>query len=225
MDKAIELTCVTKDYIRGKEVVHALNGVTLNVDEGEFLAVVGPSGSGKTTLLQIVGCVDKPTSGEVRIAGMSINSLNENELARVRRNFIGFVFQQFFLMPTLTARENVLLPTLFSGTSANPDALLELVGLKGRANHYPTELSGGEMQRVAIARALVNNPQILLADEPTGNLDSKSAEEIFGLLRKLSKEGVAVVVVTHNLELAKTANRIVKLSDGKIVGEIDSTNR
>jgi len=216
-EPVLELEQVTKVYQRGKEAVHALDGVTLQVEKGEFVAVVGPSGSGKSTLLYLMGCMDRPTSGQVKIGGKVVNGLVDEQLARLRQQHIGFVFQQFFLLPTLTALENVLLPTLFSGKRAEGGQLLALVGLEGRDDHLPGELSGGEMQRVAVARALVNQPQVLLADEPTGNLDTQSARSIFDLFSRLSQGGLTVVVVTHNEELASLADRIVRLRDGKIV--------
>lgn len=219
MTDLIDLKDVAKVYRRGAEEVHALRGVSVRIAEGEFVAVVGPSGSGKTTLLQIIGCMDRPTSGSVRVGGAETSGLDDRALTALRRNAIGFVFQQFYLLPSLTAAENIMLPGVFNPRQANQrDAgeLLELVDLKDRAQHRMAELSGGQMQRVAIARALVNRPRILLADEPTGNLDSVNAERIFQLFRELKTSGVTVVVVTHNLELAGKADRILHIKDGRI---------
>ncbi len=219
MSNVIELAGVSKGYWRGSERIAALRNVSLEVAHGEFLAVVGPSGSGKTTLLYLMGCMDRPDEGAVRIAGREINGLRERQLTRLRGRTVGFVFQQFFLLPTLTARENVQLPAVFlrAGDRAERAAeLLERVGLGGRAKHLPGQLSGGEMQRVAIARALINEPKVLLADEPTGNLDSHNAETIMQIFAELNRQGLTVVVVTHNSDLARRAHRVVRLKDGEI---------
>lgn len=215
----IELKDVTKLYRRGTEEIHASEKINLNIHKGEFLSIVGPSGSGKTTLLNIIGCVDHPTSGKVVINGQDVTNANENELTKIRRKTIGFVFQQFFLIPTLTALENVEIPGLFANNKQRvkkAEELLDLVGLGKRKYHLPSQLSGGEMQRVAIARALINSPLILLADEPTGNLDSKNAEEIFNLFSNLNKNGLTIIIVTHNMELAKMTGKVIPLHDGKI---------
>jgi putative ABC transport system ATP-binding protein len=215
----IELKDITKLYKRGDEEVHAIDGVSLSVKQGDFLSVVGPSGSGKTTLLNIIGCVDNPTSGTVKINGQDVTRDKETRLTKIRRDTIGFVFQQFFLIPTLTAGENVQIPGLFAKNTERvkrTEELLNLVGLKKRKNHRPAHLSGGEMQRVAIARALINSPQVLLADEPTGNLDSKNAELIFKTFEELNKDGLTVIVVTHNIELAKICRKVILLEDGRI---------
>ena len=219
MSDLITLNKVNKTYRRGREQVHALDGVDLTIQQGEFVAVVGPSGSGKSTLLNIVGAMDQANTGKVTIANQDVTALNEKGLTHLRADTIGFVFQQFFLQPTLTARENVLLPTLFTRQkhlASRADELLARVGLAERANHLPDELSGGEMQRVAIARALINQPKILLADEPTGNLDSRNAEAIYGLLDELHDEGLTIIVVTHSEELAMRAERRIHLLDGCI---------
>ncbi len=219
MSDLITLNKVNKTYRRGREQVHALDGVDLTIQQGEFVAVVGPSGSGKSTLLNIVGAMDQANTGKVTIANQDVTALNEKGLTHLRADTIGFVFQQFFLQPTLTARENVLLPTLFTRQKhleSRADELLARVGLAERANHLPDELSGGEMQRVAIARALINQPKILLADEPTGNLDSRNAEAIYGLLDELHDEGLTIIVVTHSEELAMRAERRIHLLDGCI---------
>lgn len=216
MSSAAELRNVSKVYRRGAEEIHALRDVTVEVHPGELIAVVGHSGSGKTTLLHMLGCMDLPTRGQVRVSGQDTSGLSDRDLSRLRQEQVGFIFQQFFLVPTLTAEENVLLPTLFSKRRRDARPLLERVGIAQRARHRPGEMSGGEMQRVAIARALVNEPKMLLADEPTGNLDSERAEEIFALLREIADAGTAVVVVTHNEELANAASRVIRLRDGRI---------
>lgn len=225
MSDLITLNKVSKTYRRGREQVHALDGVDLIIKAGEFVAVVGPSGSGKSTLLNIIGAMEQPSDGLVQIAGKDITTLNERGLTRLRADTIGFVFQQFFLQPTLSARENVLLPTLFTQQkhqASRADELLARVGLSERANHLPDELSGGEMQRVAIARALINQPRLLLADEPTGNLDSRNADTIYALLDELRSAGLTIVTVTHSEELAARAERRLHLHDGRIVDDISS---
>ena len=208
---------ISKTYRRGREEVCALRGVDLAIDSGEFVSIVGPSGAGKTALMNILGCFDSSSCGTLMIDGVTVTGKREAELVKIRREHIGFVFQQFFLIPTLTVGENIGLPLLFSGSPYNRqkiESLLEKVGLSHRADHLPGQLSGGEMQRVAIARALVNNPRILLADEPTGNLDSVTAEGIFSLFEELHEEGLTLVVVTHNTELAKRAGRTITIRDG-----------
>ncbi len=208
---------LTKTYRRGREEVRALDNVSFEINSGEFVAVVGPSGAGKTTLLNLMGCMDTPTSGSLRIAGHEVQGLPESALTRLRREQIGFVFQHFGLMPTLTVAENVALPSLFSRrrVTAQVDELLEKVGLTQRRNHRPHELSGGEMQRVAIARALINQPQILLADEPTGNLDSVTGDAILALFHQLLADGLTIIVVTHNPSLSHAAQRTLILRDGR----------
>ncbi|MFZ5775570.1 MAG: ABC transporter ATP-binding protein [Thermodesulfobacteriota bacterium] len=216
----IVLERVEKIYRRGMEEVHALREVDLVIGSGEFVAVVGPSGSGKTTLMQILGCLDTPTSGIIRIGEQPVQSMRESDLVQLRREKIGFVFQQFYLIPGLSVLDNVTLPLLFSRKEVERDqvvALIERVGLEGRLQHRPNQLSGGEMQRVAIARALVNRPELLLADEPTGNLDSANSEKIFSLLASLHGDGLTVVMVTHNPDLAQRADRVIAMSDGRIV--------
>lgn len=216
---------LSKIYRRGNEDVKALNDVSLQIERGETVAVVGPSGSGKTTLVNILGCLDNPTAGTLTVDGTTIfkdgNTLSEKKLTLIRRKLFGYVFQKFFLIPTLTVRENILLPSVFDADFAADDKraaeLAEMLGVEHRLNHLPAELSGGEMQRVAIARALIGKPQVLVADEPTGNLDSKRTEEIKELLLNLNKqERLTIIVVTHNLEFAKTADRILTISDGRI---------
>lgn len=215
----IELRRIEKNYRRGAEDVRALRGVDLSVDKEELLAITGPSGAGKTTLLHILGCLDQPTGGEVLIDGVNASRLPEAELVKLRRDKIGFVFQQFYLIPGLSVYDNIALPLLFSKKPASPEKitrLAEMVGLKHRLDHVPSQLSGGEMQRTAIARGLVNEPEILLADEPTGNLDSENSEKIFEILRSLSHKGLTVIMITHNPDLAARANRSVHIKDGLV---------
>jgi putative ABC transport system ATP-binding protein len=210
---------LSKEYKRGSENVHALNNVDFSVQEGEFVSIVGPSGSGKSTLLYLIGLLDSPSGGEIAIDGAGTSKLDESKLVKLRRQNIGFVFQQFLLLPTLTVRENIELPLLFNkkGTSRKRvSELIDLLGLTHRADHLPHQLSGGEMQRVSIGRALINEPKILMADEPTGNLDSATAEKIFELFRKLNSTGLSLVVVTHNMDLAAMAHTVINLKDGKI---------
>ena len=219
----IEATGIGKTHQRGREKVCALNGVDLTIEPGEFVSIVGPSGAGKTALMNILGCLDTPSSGTLTIDGVAVTGKGEAELVKIRREHIGFVFQQFFLIPTLTVGENVGLPLLFSGTPYDPakiESLLEKVGLSHRADHLPSQLSGGEMQRVAIARALVNMPRILLADEPTGNLDSVTADGIYRLFEELHRQGITVIVVTHNRELAQRAGRVITIRDGCVIKDL-----
>jgi len=225
MATIVEAVELKKTYMLGKVPVEALRGVNLKVEEGEFLSILGPSGSGKSTLLNLIGALDKPTSGKLLIENVDISTLNDGELADLRRK-IGFVFQFFNLIPRFTARQNVELPMAIAGLSGEErrkraEELLETVGLKGRMNHKPTELSGGEQQRVAIARALANNPRFLLMDEPTGNIDSKNAYEIIQLIKRLNKEkGVTTIMVTHDQRLAAEAKRTVHMLDGLIVKDL-----
>lgn len=215
----IELKQIEKNYRRGAEEVRALRGVDLSIAAGELLAIIGPSGAGKTTLLHILGCLDQPTKGEVLFDGMNTSNMPESELVQLRREKIGFVFQQFYLIPGLSVFDNIALPLLFSKKQVNQRkiiALAEMVGLEHRLDHAPAQLSGGEMQRAAIARGLVNDPEILLADEPTGNLDSENSDKIYALLRSLSQNGLATVMITHNTELAARAQRTVQIRDGLV---------
>jgi len=224
-EEVISAKGLTKIYHRGSEEIHALKEVSFAITKGEFAAIVGPSGSGKTTLLNLIGCLDTPTRGSLRLNGIEVNGLKERDLVKLRRENIGFVFQQFFLLPTLTVRENIELPLLFSrknGYESQIDEVIELVGLKARAEHLPGQLSGGEMQRVAIGRALINEPKIILADEPTGNLDSATSLRIFELFQNLNSQGLTLIVVTHNSELAKIAHNVIQLKDGEIVQKASS---
>ena len=209
---------LTKSYSRGSEKILALNDVSFQVPFGEYIAIVGPSGSGKTTLLNLIGCLDTPSSGIIAINGTDVSCLSERELVAVRRQNIGFVFQQFFLLPTLTVRENIALPLLFSHTNHSAEKIeniMEMVGLSSRAEHLPHQLSGGEMQRTAIGRALVNEPKIILADEPTGNLDSATAHKIIDIFQQLcANKGLSLIIVTHNMELACKAHGMITLRDG-----------
>jgi len=222
----VETADLKKTYMLGKVPVNALQGVNLKVEKGDFIAILGPSGSGKSTLLNMIGALDKPTEGKVFINGVDVSTLNDNQLADLRRS-IGFVFQFFNLIPRLSARGNVELTLAIAELGKNErrkraEELLETVGLKERMNHKPAELSGGERQRVAIARALANNPGFLLMDEPTGNIDSKTAKDIIELIKQLNEEkGVTIIMITHDQQLASQAKRIVKMLDGTIIKEID----
>lgn len=222
MTMIVETRNLKKTYMLGKVPVNALQGVNLRVEKGDFLAILGPSGSGKSTLLNMIGALDKPTEGKIFIEGVDVSKLNDNELTDIRRR-IGFVFQFFNLIPRLTARGNVELTMAVTGLGKNErrkraEEVLETVGLKERVNHKPAELSGGERQRVAIARALANNPKFLLMDEPTGNIDSKTAHEIIELVKSLNEEkGVTIIVITHDQNIASQANRKVQMLDGLIV--------
>jgi len=211
---------LTKLYRRGREVVRALEAVSFEIKRGEFSAIIGPSGSGKTTLLNLLGCMDEPTSGTLSIGGRELRQFTEAARTEFRRTQIGFIFQHFGLMPTLSVVENITLPLLFSGrrtASRDIEELLERVQLKHRRDHRPSELSGGEMQRVAIARALIHQPSLLLADEPTGNLDSATGDSLIALLRELHAGGLTIIIVTHNASVAAVAQRRIRLQDGRIV--------
>ncbi|MCK4416637.1 MAG: ABC transporter ATP-binding protein [Candidatus Latescibacteria bacterium] len=221
----IKLTGVKKIYQMGKIDVAAIRGIDLEVENNEYLSVLGPSGSGKSTLMHIIGCLDTPTEGEYRLEGRDVSELSSNQLAEIRNKKVGFVFQSFNLLPYATALENVELPMIYKGGSARQrrkraGELLAKVGLSDRARHRPSELSGGERQRVAIARALANSPSIVLADEPTGNLDSTSGKEVIQVFDELWQQGCIVIIVTHDSEIANRTPRIVKLLDGRVVDDL-----
>ena len=225
MTYIIEADKLTKIYERGSEKLHAIDGVSFTIDRGDIVAVVGESGSGKTTLVNIVGCLDNPSGGELSVAGRRIFAdgveLPEKELTSVRREIFGYVFQKFFLIPTLSVRENILLPGVFQPAldvpEAELDGIMDRFGILKQKDHLPGQLSGGEMQRVAIARALVGKPQILIADEPTGNLDSRRSNEIKDLLIRLNRDqGITIILVTHNPDLAAIGSRVIELKDGRI---------
>jgi putative ABC transport system ATP-binding protein len=218
----IELERVSREYVMGGELLRALDDVSETIEAGDYVAVMGPSGSGKSTLLNVLGCLDRPTSGAYRLDGVDVGTLDDDELSAIRRDRIGFVFQTFHLVPRLTAAENVAFPMLFAGVPraerrARVAAALEAVGLEPRANHRPAELSGGERQRVAIARSTVMSPQVLLADEPTGNLDSAAGLQVMDLLERMNAAGLTLVVVTHDPSIAGRARRSLVMRDGRIV--------
>jgi putative ABC transport system ATP-binding protein len=220
----MEAINLTKVYLRGSEEISAVNNVCLRINKGDFISIIGPSGSGKTTLINLLGCLDNPTSGEFFLGGRPIfnntRRLSENELTKIRRETFGYIFQNFYLIPTLTVLENVMLPLTFyrkTGSENHGIELLKLLGMEHRKSHLPAQISGGEMQRVAIARAMVNRPEILLADEPTGNLDTKRSAEIVQVLQEISQlEGLTIVMVTHNQKLARQADRLFEMKDGLI---------
>ena len=221
----IETVDLWKTYVMGTEEIHALRGVSLQIERGEYVAIMGPSGSGKSTLMNLIGCLDTPSKGSYLLNGKQVSQMNDNELARIRNEEIGFVFQTFNLLPRATALHNVELPLVYAGVpakdrEARAKTALEKVELGQRMTHRPNELSGGQRQRVAIARALVNNPSILLADEPTGNLDSKTGAEIMALFERLHKAGNTIVLVTHEADVAAFADRTVQIRDGKVENDV-----
>lgn len=223
MTTLIKLEDVHKVYDLDGVGVPAINGINVSINKGDFVALMGPSGSGKSTAMNLVGCLDLATKGEIYLGKHNIEHLPESDLAQIRGKQIGFIFQTFNLVPSLNALENVALPMIFQNVSRNlrlkrAKELLKQVGLGDRVKHLPNQLSGGERQRVAIARALINDPEIILADEPTGNLDTKTGDEIMKLLKDLNKKGKTIILVTHNPDLTKLANKIIKLKDGKIIG-------
>lgn len=223
----IELNHISKTYMMGVEEVRAIDDISLTIKDGELSSIVGPSGSGKSTLMNIIGCLDMPTSGSYRLDGVEVIAMSDTELARIRGRMVGFVFQTFNLLPRLSALANVELPLVYQGVPKSERTrrakdVLERVELANRINHKPSELSGGERQRVAIARALVNNPVIILADEPTGNLDTKVGAEIIRLFKDLNEQsGVTVLIVTHDHDIAQSSRRVIRLTDGKVVSDIE----
>ena len=221
----IETVDLWKTYVMGSEEIHALQGVSISIDRGEYVAIMGPSGSGKSTLMNLIGCLDTPSKGSYLLNGKQVSQMNDNELARIRNEEIGFVFQTFNLLPRATALHNVELPLVYAGVPARDRreravVALQKVELGDRLTHRPNELSGGQRQRVAVARALVNNPSILLADEPTGNLDSKTGAEIMGLFDRLHKSGNTIVLVTHEADVAAFAHRAIHLRDGMVENDV-----
>lgn len=217
----IDIKKLVKEYHMGLEVVHALNGIDLAIDKGEYVAIMGPSGSGKSTLMNILGCLDSPTAGDYKLNEINVSTMDDDEMAEIRNSEIGFVFQTFNLLPRATALHNVELPLIYSGKSATErkelaTKTLEEVGLGTRMHHQPNELSGGQRQRVAIARALVNNPSIILADEPTGNLDTRTGDEIMEIFQGIHEEGNTIILVTHEEYIAEHSDRIIRLRDGRV---------
>ena len=224
MEKVIEIKSIVKNYQVGSVIVRALRSVTVDIDRNEYVAIMGPSGSGKSTMLNLLGCLDTPTSGNYILNGTDVSQLEDNQLAEIRNKEIGFIFQTFNLLPRYTALENVTLPLIYAGIpkverERMAVEMLDLVGLADRMTHKPNELSGGQRQRVAIARAMVNRPSIILADEPTGNLDSKTSIDIMNLLREIHNKGNTVILVTHEEDIALNARRIIRLMDGEIASD------
>ncbi|GET21508.1 ABC transporter ATP-binding protein [Prolixibacter denitrificans] len=229
MEKVIQLNNIVKNYYVGTQVVHALRSVSLSIDKGDYVTIMGASGSGKSTLMNIIGCLDTPTSGSYHLSDIDVGALDDDRLAEIRNDEIGFVFQTFNLLPRYSALENVMLPLVYAGIGRKKrekQAMKQLiqVGLEDRVEHKPNELSGGQRQRVAVARALVNHPSILLADEPTGNLDSKISEEIMKLFAEIHKLGNTIILVTHEEDIARHAHRIIKLKDGEVEADYRNSN-
>ncbi|AWV99558.1 ABC transporter ATP-binding protein [Arcticibacterium luteifluviistationis] len=227
--KIIETDNISKRYIMGTEIVDALKSVSISIDKGEYVAFMGPSGSGKSTLMNIIGCLDSPTGGSYTLNGKDVSDMSENELAEIRNKEIGFVFQTFNLLPRQSSLENVALPLIYAGFNKSArteraQSVLESVGLGDRSHHKPNELSGGQRQRVAVARALVNNPSILLADEPTGNLDTKTSYEIMELFEEIHTQGNTIIMVTHEEDIAQYAHRIIRLRDGLVESDTRNEN-
>ncbi len=224
MAAVVEMSKVSKTFGDGTSIIRALDGVDLKIEKGEFVAIVGPSGSGKSTMMNLIGCLDRPSNGVVKIAGEDLSMLNDKKLTELRNYAIGFIFQSFFLLPKTTALENVATPLLYRGVHSKEAkkkalSMLKKLGMSDRATHGPTELSGGQQQRVAIARALVTEPSLILADEPTGALDSATGKQVMDLLTELNQEGITIVLITHDLDVAKRAKRRISLKDGKIISD------
>ncbi len=224
MSSVVEMTNVAKTFGEGSSIVRALDGVDVTIDEGEFVAIVGPSGSGKSTMMNLIGCLDRPTSGKVKIAGKDLTKLNDRKLTELRNFAIGFVFQSFFLLPKTDALDNVATPLFYRGIAAREARkkameMLTKLGMQDRSTHQSTELSGGQQQRVAIARALVTEPSLILADEPTGALDSNTGKQVMDLFQDLNREGKTIVLITHDLDIAQKAKRRITLKDGKVISD------
>lgn len=224
MSSVVEMTNVAKTFGEGSSIVRALDGVDVTIDEGEFVAIVGPSGSGKSTMMNLIGCLDRPTSGRVKIAGKDLTKLNDRKLTELRNFAIGFVFQSFFLLPKTDALDNVATPLFYRGIAAREARkkameMLTKLGMQDRSSHQSTELSGGQQQRVAIARALVTEPSLILADEPTGALDSNTGKQVMDLFQDLNREGKTIVLITHDLDIAQKAKRRITLKDGKVISD------
>jgi putative ABC transport system ATP-binding protein len=228
MPAIVQLVDLVKNYYMGTQTVHVLKGLNLSFDEGDFIALMGPSGSGKSTLLNILGCLDRPTSGRYYLAGMDVSQMDDDQLSEIRSSYLGFIFQSYNLLPQYTVVENIELPLLYQGVRLDEQtrqrciALAEMVGLGDRLDHRPLQLSGGQQQRVAIARSLVNDPHLILGDEPTGNLDTRTSIEIMQMLRELNRLGKTIIMVTHENDIAAWARRIVRLRDGRV--ESDTRN-